>query len=122
MAKTIKIIELPGLKLKEDIVDWVGNGGTLDGLITLVNSTDETVESAAVQNKPIGNIYEDGFCYYKYYKKQIINIHEAPLLINSMKTTEGNTFPYFKFLTITPYLFKFNILKNTADKMGSLLR
>ena len=74
VVKSVKIIELPGLKLKEDIVDWVENGGTLEELISLVNKADETVVSASVQNKPIGNIYEDEFCYYKYYKKQIINI------------------------------------------------
>jgi len=74
-AKSIKIINLPGLKLKEDIVDWVGNGGTLEELIALVNATDETfVEKVALQDKPIGNIFEGEFCYYKYYKKQIINI------------------------------------------------
>ncbi|MBX4264521.1 hypothetical protein [Clostridium estertheticum] len=74
MVKSIKIIELPGLKPKEDIVDWVGNGGSLEELLSLVNKADETVDSDASQNKPIGNIYEDEFCYYKYYKKQIINI------------------------------------------------
>ncbi|MCB2294318.1 hypothetical protein LGK95_12435 [Clostridium algoriphilum] len=74
-VKSIKIINLPGLKPKEDIVDWVRNGGTLEELMALVNATDETfVEKVALQDKPIGNIYEDKFCYYKYYKKQIINI------------------------------------------------
>ncbi|MBU3160825.1 hypothetical protein KPL37_13850 [Clostridium frigoris] len=90
-VKSIKIINLPGLKLKEDIVDWVGNGGTLEELITLVNTADETVESEVVQNKPIGNIYENEFCYYKYYKKQIINISNFIINPKYYIENEGDT-------------------------------
>ena len=90
-AKSIKIIELPGLKLKEDIVDWVENGGTLEELLTLVNATDETVDSDVVQNKPIGNIFEDEFCYYKYYKKQITNISNFIINPKYYIENEGDT-------------------------------
>ncbi|MCB2308741.1 hypothetical protein LGL08_19455 [Clostridium estertheticum] len=91
VVKSVKIIELPRLKPKGDIVDWVGNGGTLDDLITLVNKADETIENASVQNKPIGNIYVDEFCYYKYYKKQIINISNFIINPKYYIENEGDT-------------------------------
>lgn len=91
-AKSIKIIELPGLKLKEDIVDWVGNGGTAEELIALVNGSDETtVDSGAVQGKPIGNIYENEFCYFKYHKDQIINISNFIINPKYYIENEGDT-------------------------------
>jgi 5S rRNA maturation endonuclease (ribonuclease M5) len=74
-AKSIKVLELPGLKLKGDIVDWIEAGGTKEELIFLVNNTKEVaVEESTIQEKGIGNIFEDEFCYYKYHKEQRINI------------------------------------------------
>ncbi|MGV8981874.1 hypothetical protein [Clostridium sp.] len=91
-AKSIKIIELPGLKLKEDIVDWIGNGGTLEQLITLVNAQEEAfVDDVTKQVKPIGNIYEGEFCYYKYYKEQIINISNFTINPKYYIENEGDT-------------------------------
>ncbi|MBU3188340.1 hypothetical protein K9O30_03040 [Clostridium bowmanii] len=91
-AKSIKIIELPGLKLKEDIVDWIRNGGTLEQLITLVNAQEEAfVDDVAKQIKPVGNIYEGEFCYYKYYKEQIINISNFTINPKYYIENEGDT-------------------------------
>jgi len=60
---------------KGDIVDWVENGGTKEELISLVNNSEEIIPSEnTLQNKLIGNIFEDKFCYYKYHKDQRINI------------------------------------------------
>ena len=74
-AKSVKIIELPDLKLKGDIVDWVENGGTKEELITLVNATGEaSIEENTQLGMAVGNIFEDEFCYYKYYKEQRINL------------------------------------------------
>ncbi|WP_413228514.1 hypothetical protein [Clostridium estertheticum] len=91
VVKSVKIIELPDFKPKGDIADWVEHGGTVDDLITLVNKADEAVENASVQNKPIGNIYEDEFCYYKYYKKQIINISNFIINPKYYIENEGDT-------------------------------
>lgn len=74
-AKSIKTIELPGLKLKGDIVDWVENGGTREDLITLVqDAKEEMIEESRQQDTAVGNIFEDEFCYYKYHKDRRINI------------------------------------------------
>ena len=91
-AKSVKIIELPGLKLKEDVVDWVGNGGTLEELITLVNASKETfIDSGTKQDKPIENIFEDQFRYYKYYKEQKINISNFIINPKYYIENEGDT-------------------------------
>lgn len=74
-VKSIKVINLPGLKLKGDIVDFVENGGTKEELITLANNAEEiSLGESTLQSKVIGNIFEDEFCYYKYHKQQRINI------------------------------------------------
>ncbi|MCB2290414.1 hypothetical protein LGK97_11615 [Clostridium sp. CS001] len=74
-ARSIKVIELPGLELKGDIVDWVENGGSKEELISLVKATkDAVIEECALEDKTIGNILEGEFCYYKYHKGQRINI------------------------------------------------
>ena len=57
----------------------------------MVNTTDETVDSDALQNKPIGNIYEDEFCYYKYYKDQKINISNFIINPKYYIENEGDT-------------------------------
>ncbi|MBU3110190.1 hypothetical protein [Clostridium lacusfryxellense] len=91
-SKSIKIIELPGLKHKEDIVDWVGNGGTVEELIALVNTEGEPlVEKVTLQTKTIGNIFEDEFCYYKYCKKEIINISNFIINPKYYIENEGDT-------------------------------
>jgi hypothetical protein len=74
-ARAIKIVELPGLELKGDIVDWVENGGTKEELIILVNAAEESViDECAPEDKTIGNIFEGESCYYKYHKEKRINI------------------------------------------------
>jgi hypothetical protein len=74
-AKSIKVLELPDLKLKGDIVDWVENGGTKEELIILAHDAKELImEDYKEEDKAVGNIFEDEFCYYKYHKEQRINL------------------------------------------------
>ncbi|MCB2297898.1 hypothetical protein [Clostridium tagluense] len=91
-AKSIKIIELPDLKLKEDIVDWIENGGTVEKLITLVKGAEETfIEECRPRSKIVGNIFEDEFCYYKYHKEQRINISNFIINPKYYIENEGDT-------------------------------
>ena len=49
-AKSIKIVELPGLEEKGDVSDWIDNGGTKEALDEIVNSTkavQQTVEEVS---------------------------------------------------------------------------
>ncbi|MFW6015099.1 MAG: phage/plasmid primase, P4 family [bacterium] len=41
VAKSVKIIQLPGLNNKEDVTDWINKGGTKELLISLTNSCSE---------------------------------------------------------------------------------
>ncbi|WP_020402230.1 hypothetical protein [Gracilimonas tropica] len=41
IAKTVRILQLPGLKNKQDVSDWLMDGGTKDELLELAFNTDE---------------------------------------------------------------------------------
>jgi len=40
-AKLVRIIQLPGIKHKEDVTDWINNGGTKTALIRIVKKTED---------------------------------------------------------------------------------
>jgi 5S rRNA maturation endonuclease (ribonuclease M5) len=64
-AASVKVLELPNLPPKGDVVDWVRSGGTREQLLELAGS----VESQ-------GPVFERDFCYYrkgKDYDSQISN-------------------------------------------------
>jgi hypothetical protein len=44
LARSIKIVELPGLKPKEDVKEWLDRGGTVDALAALVADAPEFVD------------------------------------------------------------------------------
>ena len=44
IAESIKVVELPGLKEKQDISDWIQAGGTKEGLIELIKASPEWTE------------------------------------------------------------------------------
>lgn len=45
IAKSVKIVELPNLKEKEDVSDWIAQGHTKEELTELINKTSEWVEA-----------------------------------------------------------------------------
>jgi len=53
IAKKVKWLELPGLGDKEDISDWIENGGTAEKLQELIDSAPEFSEVLEEFNKPI---------------------------------------------------------------------
>jgi hypothetical protein len=42
IAKSVKIVELPDLPQKGDVSNWIGNGNTMDGLLEIVDKTEES--------------------------------------------------------------------------------
>jgi len=49
IAESVRIVELPGLKPKQDVTDWVNAGGTAEGLRRLVQETPEWQPGASTE-------------------------------------------------------------------------
>ncbi len=79
VAKNIKYLELPGLKEKEDISDWIRKGGTKEELLELVKH--------ARQYNPYITVYQDKGTYIKKQKGEISNFIINPLV--RVQTDEG---------------------------------
>ena len=69
VAKSVKVVELPGLKDKQDVYDWFRDGGTTEKLVSLVEDAgvinhfnrNETVDVVTTPDPGIFEIYDINF-------------------------------------------------------------
>lgn len=80
-AKNIKWLELPGLKEKEDISDWIERGGTREDLLKLAKQ--------APEYNPNRKVYQLAGSYIKRGKEVIANFVIVPKA--RVQTDEGET-------------------------------
>jgi DNA primase len=55
IAKSVRILELPGLEPKQDIVDWAGQGGTVEQLHDLIAREARPWTPRQKPEQPAGN-------------------------------------------------------------------
>lgn len=81
----VKVVRLPGLSAKGDVIDWVKNGGTLEAFTMLIQNA-KVFSDKATPEKPrvnLESIYEDSLKYWSGIKSGDIKFIPACSLFES---------------------------------------
>lgn len=71
VCRSIKLLKLPGLKEKEDIVEWVQQGGTKENLLKLCEKDGEEIEEA---EEAYGWIVDADGSYCRIFDEKVVKL------------------------------------------------
>jgi hypothetical protein len=107
VVKSLKIIDLPGLPTKGDVVDWLDGGGTAERLLEIVDSA-PTIEKEADKPEPV-------FYYDKDKKEYLMQNKRCWLSLN-----EGQFKKYLQSIGYNPKTYKGERISDVDTKIIEL--